>query len=277
MAECYDCPRLCGADREKKYGYCGVGKYARIAKVISPFELEEPCLGRLTAVFFGGCNLRCSYCQNIAISRGAVGEEYDDSRLAGLFDGAEGALDLVTPTHCISAIERAAMLCKKEKRIIWNTSGYETVDGIRRASEICDVFLTDLKYVSGDISSRYSNAPDYFDRASRAIAAMRDKADEWENIGGADILKRGLVVRHLVLPGCAADSVKVLDFIAHELGTQTVISLMSQFTPNGAGEPSQRLKKLEYKLVAEHALKLGFKTGYFQDFDSADAKYTPEF
>lgn len=278
MAVCNDCPRACGVDRSVKRGFCGCGENATVAKVVSPFEYEEPCLGRLSAVFFGGCALRCSYCQNIKISRGAAGKVYSDAELARLFDETDYALDLVTPSHFLSAIERALALCEKPHRIIYNTSGYETESATERAAKFTDVFLTDLKYFDGGIASKYSAAPDYFTYASRAIKLMRRLVpDEWENSGDGKILKRGLAVRHLVLPEHYADSVKILDFIAEELGTDTVISLMSQFTPNGVGEPSARLKRIEYKLVCEHAQKLGFRNGYVQDLSSATAAYTPEF
>lgn len=273
MYICNDCPRNCNIDRNERKGVCNSGERARVAKLISPFLYEEPILGELSAVFFSGCSLRCSYCQNIAISRGGVGEEYNDVELAEMFDSAVGALDLVTPTHYISAIERALKKCENKKRVIWNTSGYESEDGARRASKIADVFLTDIKYCDSAIAQKFSAASDYFERAEKALKIMREKSDETEN----GVLKRGLIVRHLVLPGCIEDSKKILDFVAGELGTDTYISLMSQFTPNGVGEPSKRLTRIEYKIVAEHALKLGFKNGFFQDFSSADIKYTPEF
>lgn len=278
MNVCNDCPRRCGVDRERAIGFCGGGIKARVAKTIVPFSYEEPCLGRLSAVFFGGCNLRCSYCQNYAISRAAAGAEYGDEELAALFDGLEGAADLVTPSHYIGAIERALPFCKVDRSIIYNTSGYETEDGVRRAAAFTDVFLTDFKYKDANNALKFSAAPDYFEYASRAVKLMRKSiADEWTEGKDGKILKRGLVVRHLVLPNCAADSVKILDFIAAELGTDTVLSLMSQFTPNGIGVPAERLKRLEYKLVVEHAVKLGFTRGYIQDFSSADAAYTPDF
>lgn len=275
---CNDCPRACGVDRGARRGFCGCGANAVVNKVISPFTYEEPCLGELSAVFFSGCCLRCSYCQNIKISRKAVGTEYDDKELSKLFDNAGYALDLVTPTHFLRAIESAVMLCEKPHRIIYNTSGYETESAVLRAARFTDVFLTDFKYADTQTAKIYSSAPDYFEYAARAVERMRREIpDEWENTPNGRVLKRGLVVRHLVLPNHAAESVKVLDFIAQNLGTDTVISLMSQFTPNGVGEPSARLKKLEYKFVAEHAVKLGFTNGYLQEFSSASAQYTPEF
>ena len=277
--KCYDCPRGCGADREDgESGYCGIGADVGIAKVINDFEYEEPCLGeRLTAVFFAGCSLGCSYCQNYKISRGMCGEAYDTQSLAALLDSAPNDIDLVTPSHCITALERAVTLCTRRRRMIFNTSGYDTVKTVVRARRFCDVFLADMKYAEPEIAQRYSNASDYFDVTIRALTEMRKTADEWTEKNGRRILERGLVVRHLVLPGHVSNSLKVLDAVKSELGTDTVISLMSQFTPNGVGEPYVRLKSLEYKIVAEHAVKLGFKTGYIQDTASADVSYTPKF
>lgn len=269
--KCYDCPRGCGTDRRLARGFCGCGSNAVVAKVIDGFEYEEPCIGKARAVFFGGCNLKCTYCQNIAISHCARGREYDSSELARLL-GGDSTVDLVTPTHFLSAIERAAELTALP-RIVYNTSGYETTQAIDRAAAISAVFLSDLKYVDSALSSRFSAAPDYFEYASKALKRMRRVTDCF----AAGIMTRGLVVRHMVLPGCTKDSIAVLDFIAAELGTDTVISLMSQFTPNGAGAPHRKVSALEYKLVCEHALKLGFGNGYFQDFSSADSSFTPEF
>ncbi len=271
---CYDCPFRCGADRDAgKIGVCGGGKYARIAKIINDFTFEEPCLGPLTAVFFGGCVLRCSYCQNYQISRGNSGKEYDDGMLAELFESAQNDLDLVTPSHYISAIERALKKTRKPLRIVYNTSGYETAEHVRRAGEFASVFLTDFKYADDTLAYQYSNARDYFETALAALERMRETSDEWND----GILTRGLVVRHLVLPGHVKNSIDVLDAIKSAVGTDTVLSLMSQFTPNGVGKPDIKLKKLEYKAVCEHAMKLGFRTGYFQRFESADTIYTPEF
>jgi len=276
--KCIDCPRVCHADRDNgEIGMCGGGKYARIAKTIHSFGYEEPCLGEVTALFFGGCSLGCTYCQNYKISRGGTGKEYDDNELAELFDSTDLPIDLVTPSHFLGAIERAAALTQKKHRYIYNTSGYETADSVKRASAFTDVFLTDYKYADGDIGHKFSRARDYYRVAANAMRIMRETKDEWEEVNGKRILKRGLIVRHLVLPDNVKNSIAALDEIARTVGTDTVLSLMSQFTPNGVGEPSKRLNKIEYKIVAEHALKLGFENGYFQDFSSADGSYTPEF
>lgn len=271
---CRDCPRACAADRENgEIGFCGGGRFAQIAKVIDSFGYEEPCLGEVTAIFFGGCALRCSYCQNHKISRSG-GEVYDDAALALVFDRAGSkAIDLVTPSHYLSAIERALPLCDSKHSFIYNTSGYETIDAVKRASAFTDVFLTDFKYADSDLADRFSHARNYRAAAVAALKEMRKTKDVWEG----KTLKRGLIVRHLVLPNCVQNSLDVLNIIADTAGTETVLSLMSQFTPNGVGEPSVRLKKIEYKIVAEHAIKLGFKIGYFQEFTSANSIFTPDF
>lgn len=276
---CYDCPRKCGADRDGgAFGYCGGGRHARIAKVIEDFKYEEPCLGdAVTAVFFGGCALKCTYCQNYKISRGGAGKEYSDAELAELLSGSKAPLDLVTPSHYLSAIERAVDICGSLSGIVYNSSGYETVDAVRRAGMFTDVFLADFKYADDGLAERFSRAPDYTSIAVAALEKMRDTADVWTEENGRSVLKRGLVVRHLVLPEQTQNSIAVLDAVAKYLGTDTVISIMSQFTPNGVGEPSARLKRLEYKLVVEHARRLGFKNGYIQRFDSADQRFTPDF
>lgn len=277
--KCYDCPRACGVDRERgEVGFCGGGYYASVAKTIDDFTYEEPCFGKsVTAVFFGGCSLRCSYCQNYKISRGAVEQAYDDGMLARLFDGTDKTIDLVTPSHYLSAIERAVGLTDKPHEYIYNTSGYETTEAINRARRFCGLFLTDFKYADGELARRLSNAPDYFQRAVAAIREMKKITDVFSGDGDDRTLKRGVVIRHLVLPGRADNSIAVLDAIKAEFGADTVLSLMSQFTPNGMGEPTERLRKIEYKLVAEHAVKLGFKNGYLQEFSSADSRYTPKF
>ena len=278
--KCLDCPRLCGADRESgESGYCGGGKYAHVAKVIEDFTYEEPCFGKsVTAVFFGGCALRCLYCQNYKISRENAGMGFTDNKLAELFDRAKNPIDLVTPSHYLSAIERALPLCKDEHMFIYNTSGYEKIAAVERASKFTSVFLADLKYSDNKLAARLSNAPDYFDIALNAIKSMRHRIkDVWEEVEGQRILRRGLIVRHLVLPGQIENSIGVLDAVKKHLGENTVVSLMSQFTPNGVGEPSKPLSKIEYKIVVEHARKLGFENGYIQEFSSADKKFIPKF
>lgn len=277
--KCYDCPRGCGVDRDDgETGYCGGGRFARIAKIINDFDYEEPCLGRVTALFFGGCSLGCSYCQNKKISRACVGDEYDERALARAFDGATYPLDLVTPSHFLTAIEKSVALCRTRPSVIYNTSGYETPDAVMRASAFTDVFLTDFKYADAAIADRFSHASDYPKIAVAALVKMRDAVvDEWQTVDGKKLLKRGLIVRHLVLPDNVKNSIAVLDTVASAVGTDVVLSLMSQFTPNGDGTPDRKLEKIEYKIVAEHALKLGFKNGYFQRFSSARSEYTPDF
>lgn len=276
--KCRDCPRDCGVDRTASFGACRSGNYARIAEITDEFEYEEPCLGTVTAVFFSGCPLGCSYCQNHRISRGGAGREYDDVALAELLSAAKHPVDLVTPTHYLSALERAYALRGKAQRVIYNTSGYETTDAVRRACAFTDVFLADYKYADRETGAAFSRAPDYCDVALEAIAEMRRRIpDVWSEENGKRLLVRGLIVRHLVLPGCVENSIAAVDRLADAVGTDTVISIMSQFTPNGVGEPSVPLNRIEYKIVVEHAIKRGFSAGYIQDLSSATSAYTPKF
>lgn len=268
---CRDCPRACGVDRNLKIGYCGAGSKAQIAKVVRGFSFEEPCIGVCDAVFFSGCSLRCDFCQNREISRGAKGEEYDAESLAELFDSLSYSLDLVTPTHYLNVIERALALTTTPHRIVWNTSGYETLDAVRRERKFVDVFLTDFKYAGTELARTLSCAPDYPEVIKAALPLM--------NIGDVfdrDIMKRGLLVRHLVLPGQSQDSLEVLEEIARLTGTQTYIALMSQFTPFGS-VLTRKLKPIEYKRVLASARKLGFENGYVQELSSASEDCIPEF
>lgn len=268
---CRDCPRNCGVDRKNQIGYCGANENAHIAKIVKDFAFEEPCIGVCDAVFFSGCSLKCDFCQNRAISRGESGAEYDPQALANLFDELGFSLDLVTPTHYLTVIERALALTKKPHRIIWNTSGYETKDAVRREVKFVDVFLTDYKYASESLSRELSHAPDYPQVIADALPLM--------NLGNrfnGEIMERGLLVRHLVLPNHSDDSLAVLDSIERLTGRDTFIGLMSQFTPFG-DILTRKIKPIEYKRVIAHARKLGFENGYIQELTSATDECIPKF
>lgn len=237
------------------------------------------------AVFFGGCALRCVYCQNAAISQKfGAGKETTPEELAQIFadlvkQGAHN-VNLVTPTHFTDGIIEALEIYRPPVPVIWNTSSYETVENIERLKDFVDIYLADLKYYSSDLSAAYSKAPDYFEKASAAILEMRKNKprDIFDNNG---IMQEGLIIRHLVLPNARDDSKKIFDFIAETLGTDTHISLMNQYTPcHKAIEHSvlkNRVKPLEYKSVAAHVEKLGFKNGFTQDGSSQTLEYTPDF
>lgn len=291
MGICMQCPRRCGASREDaaQLGVCGVPSAFRVARIaLHPFE--EPCLsGNAGAgtVFFCGCNLRCIFCQNKAISRGELsGEELDAAalteRMVSLCNAGAACLDLVTPTHY--AEQLVPVLREVRQRIhvpvVWNSGGYEAAATLRKLDGLVDVYLPDCKYFSGELSGRLSGAPDYFAVAAEALREMLRQVGtpEWNADGQ---LVRGVLVRHLVLPGHRQDSIALLRALASEFGSDRfLLSLMSQYTPDFAPPDCEkslhrRLTTFEYESVRAEANRLGFG-GYAQSLSSATAAYTPQ-
>ena len=282
---CYICPRQCGVDRNINRGFCGANNKIKIDKVIL-HKWEEPVISDGNgsgAIFFSNCSLKCVFCQNYKISHNGAGEEISALQLANIFKNLEnqGAnnINLVSPTHYTKQIIQALNIYKPKIPIVWNTSGYEKVETIRMLKGYVDIFLTDLKYVDENISLKYSGAKDYFKYCSSAIIQMRE--NQPKDIIENGLMKKGMIVRHLVLPSNVEDSKRVLDFIAKELSNKTMISLMSQYIPcykaNNFKEINRTLKPLEYKIVVNYANKLGFSNGFVQELTSADSKYTPKF
>ncbi|MDD2428254.1 MAG: 4Fe-4S cluster-binding domain-containing protein [Eubacteriales bacterium] len=286
MDKCTLCPRDCGAKRaeETGLGYCGMGTLATVARA-APHFWEEPCVSGTYgcgAVFFAGCTLHCTYCQNMAISRQNQGKRVSARELADIFMRLEDenvhALELVTGTQFIPAILDALSLYRPRLPLVWNTSGYETVASLRRLEGLVDVYLPDLKHVSSRLSAVCAGAPDYFRCAGPALEEM------CRQIGPAQydaegIMTRGTLVRHLVLPGCTGDSLKVLDFIHDHLPGGTPISLMRQYTPQPhCTKPpfDRRVRDKEYARVLDYAAELGLE-GYMQDKHAADSAFIPPF
>lgn len=277
--KCYDCPRKCGIDRSKDKGYCGEKDKIRISKVIENFKWEEPCIsgdkGAL-AIFFSGCNLRCEFCQNYKISHIGGGQEFSAQEFKEYLKGFDltkfSSIDLITPTHFSSLLIEALKDFKSPIPIVWNSGGYEREDIIRELSQVVDVFLPDFKYYSSELSLKHSKCKDYFDVTSKAIRVMRECKPL--NKFNGEILTEGVLIRHLVLPGCQRDSIKILDFIAENI-QQPFVSVMGQFTPM-RGELNRKIYPLEYKSVLSHAENLNL-TGYFQELTSADENFIPEF
>ena len=276
---CENCPRHCKCDRTKNLGFCGEQQTMRIAKIIKHFKWEEPCLctdGGTLAIFFSGCNLKCDYCQNIDISRGGVGELYSPEKLAELIEKEQethSSIDLITPTHFLDQLEKTFSLFDKKVPAIWNTSGYESVENVEKISKFVDIFLTDLKYSNNDLALKFSKCSDYLTVALPAIKKMCElKKDVFEG----ENLKQGVVIRHLVLPNFAKNSLEVLDLVKEHFSNR-MISVMSQFTPNGHGLLNRKLNPIEYKTVLLHLEKLGLENGFIQDFESADCDFVPKF
>ncbi len=292
MAGCFLCPRRCGADREKEKGYCGCDARVRIARAGRHFW-EEPCISGKNgsgAVFFIGCPLHCVYCQNREISAGVCDDSperaFDTAALAELFlhlqDIGCHNINLVTPTPYADKIVLALREAKPKLRIpvVFNCGGYESVPALKMLEGLVDIYLTDFKYASGELAAHFSSAEDYPQVAEEALAEMlRQTGAPRQSTDG--MLESGVIVRHLVLPGHRADSMRVLDKVFAAAGNGGVLlSLMSQYAPNGAEtefrELSRRVTTFEYESVVKYARSLGFE-GYTQERSSAESAYTPQF
>jgi len=287
-AVCIQCPRQCGIDRSQAVGFCGAPWEFWVARTaLHPWE-EPPISGTRGSgtVFFSGCNLRCVFCQNREISREIRGKRLDADALAdvmlALQDEGAHNLNLVTPTPYAMQLIPVLEKIKPSLRIpvVYNCGGYESIDTLRALEGLIDVWLPDVKYHSPDLSLRYSAAEDYYAVAEAALEEMLRQAG-CPQFDADGMLLRGVIVRHLVLPGCRADSIALLEALAARFGTDRfLLSLMSQYTPQFADRayPSlcRRVTTFEYESVASVARQLGFD-GYFQTRDSATAAYTPDF
>ena len=285
---CTLCPRNCGADRTKARGFCGMGARPRAARA-ALHMWEEPCLtgkGGCGAVFFSGCTLRCCYCQNRSISAGGFGKDLDVRELADIFlrlrdQGAE-CLDLVTASHFLPSVLDALDLVKEELSIpvVWNTGGYEKIESLRMLEGYADIYLPDFKYLDPALSGAYSAAPDYAEKALPAVEEMVRQTGA-PAFGADGLLKRGTLIRHLVLPGCRHDSMDILTQLKKKLPEGSfLISVMSQYTPpeGGSGFPAldRRVTTMEYESVVDRAAELGLP-GYMQERRSAKEEYIPPF
>lgn len=287
--KCTLCPRNCGADRSNSTGICGAGSSVIVARA-SLHKWEEPCISYKNGagtVFFSGCNLHCCFCQNNMISNELFGKEITDKQLADIFlrlqeDGADN-IDLVTPTHFVPNIINALDMVKHKLDIpvVFNCGGYELKETIDMLEGYIDVYLPDMKYFSSDISSKYSNAPDYFEYASEAILAMIKQVGKlmFNSEGG---LMKGTVIRHMVLPSHRHDSIKLIEWIADNTSRDDVlVSIMNQYTPfdfisEEFSELKRKVTKMEYNSVINRAAELGLK-GFTQERSSASEDYVPDF
>lgn len=287
MPNCNICPRACNVDRNATLGFCGESDTVRVARA-APHYWEEPCLSGTMGsgtVFFCGCNLRCIFCQNSAISHKGIGKTIDTDTLAKLFLNLQNQgvhnINLVTPTHFAYQIKEAVLTAKNKGLllpIVWNSSGYESVETLRGLKDVVDIYMPDFKYVSSALSKKYSRAEDYFTVAKAALDEMVLQKGGCEFKDG--LLVKGVIVRHLVLPACTEDSKAVMRFLQRRYGNAVYISIMKQYTPPKHPVPDELGRALfdkEYDEITEYAKKLGIEQGFFQTGNPVGESFIPEF
>ena len=287
--KCSDCPRKCNVERnalaENGRGFCGMGENAVIARAALHYWEEPPISGERGSgtVFFTGCNMKCVFCQNEDISRGKTGKEVSVERLKEIYREliAQGAhnINLVTATHFLRPV-LASLDEPLPVPVVYNCGGYEKVEALRLLEGKISIYLPDMKYADNTLAVKYSNAPNYFETASAAILEMFRQVGRYE-IDDDGIMKKGMIIRHLILPGELENTKRVIDWVKENFKSGDVLfSLMSQYTPNSRctdGALSRRLTQEEYDEAAEYLFDSGIEDGFMQELSSAKEEYTPPF
>lgn len=306
MKKCTLCPRNCAVDRKNgERGVCGQTGRLKVARA-ALHAWEEPCISGTKgsgAVFFSGCPLHCVFCQNQNIANGDAGKEIGIGRLSEIFlelqqKGANN-INLVTPGHFAPQIAAALNAAKREGLVIpvvYNTSSYESVDTIRQLEGLVDIYLPDFKYMDAALSAKYSHAADYSEVAKAVVAEMvrqtgeavfaepdvsTDTWTEEDPIEAGCLMRRGTIVRHLLLPGQTEDSKAVIRYLYETYGDSIYISIMNQFTPLAGLEKypelNRRVTEEEYNEVVDYAIALGVVQGFIQEGETAEESFIPEF
>lgn len=292
---CMLCPRACRSRRDRgERGACGETSAIRLARAALHFW-EEPCISGKRgsgAVFFTGCQLRCVYCQNRPIAHGDVGREVSVSRLADIFFEleAQGAnnINLVTPDHFIPQIAEATRAARAKGfslPFVYNTGSYVTVEALRMLDGLIDIYLPDLKYLDEARAGAYSGAPDYPQVAKAALQEMyrQTGAVRFQRMPGEPepMLRRGMVVRHLLLPGALDDARRIVVYLYDTFGDRIYLSLMSQYTPGAAvaGHPVLRrhVRRKDYEALVDEAIRIGVENAFIQEGSAADESFIPAF
>lgn len=280
---CSICPRHCNVDRSVNLGFCQSPDNFRVARAALHFW-EEPCISGKEGsgtVFFSGCNLKCVFCQNNEISAENKGVEISDDKLISIFENliSQGAnnINLVNPTHYAKRLAKVLSRWKSPVPIVYNSSGYEEVETLKALDGLIDIYLPDLKYIRAEKAMRYSKAADYFEKASVALLEMRRQVEDKFD---GDIMKSGMIIRHLILPQNTNSSIAVLDFIKSNF-PDTFVSLMAQYTPCGDlsefPEINRKITKREYEKVVNYAFDNSFDKLFIQQLSSADKSFIPKF
>lgn len=293
ISPCNLCPRECGADRKNGgKGFCLADDQIILARA-ALHRWEEPCISGQAgsgAVFFSGCNLHCVYCQNFEIAAGRKGKRVSVERLADIFlelqEKGAANINLVTPDHYVTDVKTAVLLAKErgmDLPIVYNCSGYEKREVIRSLSGIVDVFLTDFKYMDSGLAQKYSAAPDYPAVAEEALAEMVSVSGK-PLFDAEGMMKRGVIVRHLLLPGHKRNAKDVVRHVYETFGDDVYISLMNQYTPferlkenADYRELCRKVTKREYETVVDFMIGLGVTNAFIQEGDTAKERFIPAF
>lgn len=289
LEQCKLCPRSCGSNRAAgQTGYCGMSAEVKVARA-SLHMWEEPCISGTNGsgtVFFTGCPLKCVYCQNRTIAIGSTGERISIERLSEIFielqeKGAHN-INLVTPTHYVPQIVEALKSAKEKGLhipIVYNTGSYEKAETIQALEGLVDIYLPDCKYYDSELAAKYSNAPDYFKVASDAIEEMVRQVGKPMFEG--NLMKRGVIVRHMILPGHTKDSRKIIERLYKTYGDDIYISIMNQYTPlpqmKNFPEINRRITAREYEKVIDYAISLGIENAFIQEGETAKESFIPDF
>lgn len=289
LKSCELCPRRCKINRKKFVGYCGAGEKISVA-LVSLHKFEEPCLTGNTGagtIFFSHCNLKCVFCQNFKISHKGFGKDIDVERLAEIFLEQQNRnatnIELVTPTHYVPQICTAVDIAKSHGLkipVVYNSNAYENLSTLDLLKNRVDIFLPDLKYFDNELAKTFSNADNYFYYATQAIIKMFELVGE-NKFNSQGLMIRGVIVRHLILPNCRHDSIKIIDWLYKTFGDKIFISLMNQYTPIFRADKfkkiSRKLTTFEYNSVINHALDIGVKNCYMQTAGTVGESFIPNF
>lgn len=290
LKDCHLCPRNCSVDRlAGQKGFCGVDAGIMVARA-ALHMWEEPCISGKEgsgAVFFSGCSLGCAFCQNRTISKGQSGKVITVEHLAELFLNLQAQkannINLVTAGHFLPQVRDALILAKEQGLtipVVYNSSGYEKVEMLRYLDGLVDIYLPDLKYLEADLAGKYSHAKDYPEVAMKALEEMvrQVRTPEFDERG---MMKKGVIVRHLLLPGHVRNSKKVLEYLYGTYGDQIYISLMNQYTPMPAMKDDPQLSRKvtdrEYDRLLDHAISFGVTNCFIQEGETAKESFIPEF
>ena len=290
LSQCRVCPRQCGIDRTAgKTGFCRAPYLPKVA-LVSRHDWEEPPISGTKGsgtVFFSHCNLNCVFCQNHDISQDGFGQEISVERLAEIFleqqERGFHNINLVSAVQFIPQVAKALEIAKAKGLtvpVVYNSNGYESLEGLKLLDGLVDVYLPDFKYWDDALGLEYSRCPNYRETAAAAILEMRRQVGK-DILDENGIMQKGIIIRHLVLPNHYKDSFLVLDWIRENLGSDTFVSLMSQYTPMHKAKEikalSRKLTTFEYDKVVDHFFKIGLENGFMQKRSSATSEYTPTF